>query len=218
VRITSPAPDSLLIRKLPPSVFIQWAGDDPDGEFTKKPVRYKFKLYSVTELQTMSPPINPDRPVDFLRFAPNFSSWDSVSGDTTSRLFTDLNLDQDYVFVVTGFDEAGGFGPVFPRQTNLLPFRGPLAATLGPKITAFNDYIYYQYPSGGYPDPNDDSQWIKLEEPAGQRLSWNWFAEATEGALVRRSRWRLAPDTAQVELDDETPRVDEATDLFHWSR
>src|SRR5262249_43504986 len=78
VRITSPAPDSLLIRKLPPSVFIQWQGDDPDGEFTKKPGRYKFKLYSVTDLQTMNPPIDPDRAVDIPRLAPNFSQWDAM--------------------------------------------------------------------------------------------------------------------------------------------
>ncbi len=202
VRITAPSPESLLVRKLPPSVFIQWTGDDPDGEFSRKPLKYKFKLYSVPEL--MAVPLNPDRPVEFLRFAPRFSSWDSVGGDTTFKLYTDLVPDREYVFAITGFDEAGGFDPVLTRKTNVLRMRITLAATLGPRITFFNEFMEYAYPSGGY--ARDESRTVYVEVPAGTPLGWNWFAVATEGALVRRTRWKLDD---VVELTDETARSDE---------
>jgi hypothetical protein len=208
VRIVGPQPSELLINKVPPSVFMTWLGDDYDGEFTKKPVKYKFRLFSAND-----PTIQPDDPTSFNQFAPGFAGWDSVGGDTTFKLYTELVPQQDYVFVITGFDEAGAYDPAFSRNTNVLRFRVTLSGTLGPVITIFNEFITWTYGSGGYSTSSD--RIVRVEVPANQAIRWNWFATPPEGALTRRTRWKLDD---VVELGDERPRTNELTDLYHWSQ
>jgi len=80
VRIVDPRPGGSFTPSVPPSVRMTWTGDDPDGVFTQKPVRYKFRMFTND---------NPDLPgverfidwavsrPDSFRYlyAPEFESW-----------------------------------------------------------------------------------------------------------------------------------------------
>lgn len=211
VQITSPVPSPLLEPILSPAVQINWVGFDDDGVFTQKPVKYKFKLFK----------LGPDIPweawltePDSLRrtYAPTFAGWDSSSADTTFTKYTNLVPNAQYLFVVVAFDEAGAYSPRFSRNTNMLAFSVGFAGNLGPKISLFNDFFFFTYPSGGY--TVDAEHTINLEIPSDKRVNLFWFAQPPPGAEMRRYRWAL--DIA--DLDDDTPRTNEATDLRHWSQ
>jgi len=62
VRITHPQPSGLYTSIVPPTIRIDWAGTDPDGQTTTMPVRYVFRLFGQR---------NPDFPAisDFIAFA-----------------------------------------------------------------------------------------------------------------------------------------------------
>ncbi len=210
VRIVSPAPNDIFPPFVTPSVFIQWQGEDPDGQLTKKPVKYKFKLFNYDD-----PNIDLTNPYSFNKFAPLFDSptpWDSSAADTTFKLYTNLTQGR-WVFVITAFDEAGAYDPVFTLRTNVLVFKVTLTAQLGPVITVFNEFIDYTYLSGGY--ATDQSRWIRVEVPSDQALRWNWYATPPLGALIRRTRWKV---DNLFELTDQTARTDEQKDIYHWSQ
>ncbi len=203
-KITYPTPHNLLFPRVAPSVAITWTGTDPDGP-GQRPRQYKFILLKVG-----------DPLVDFAdlsklnRFGPEFAGWDSVSGDTTLRLYEDLAPDQRYVFILTALDEAGAWDPVFNQRTNVLVFSVSWANQLGPIITLFNEYFNFTYPSGGY---NKEYRPITVEVPADLPVTMNWTAKPTAGYYVKRYRW--AVDIA--DLADETPRSDQNADIQHWS-
>ena len=82
----------------------------------------------------------------------------------------------------------------------------------GPALTLFNSDFRFTYHAGSY--STDPKTWAQLDVVAGEPVTVNWFARTRGGAHLRSYRWTL--DIA--DLLDETPRVDEATDLAHWSQ
>lgn len=210
VRIVSPSPTHLSVAYVTPAVRINWTGTDPDGQNSTKPVKYKFKLFAPGGSYPISLAISdPNKFRDF--FAPQFAGWDSSSTDTTTVQYTNLSPNTDYLFVVVAFDEAGAFSPIFSLDTNMLRLRTTFAGSNGPKITMFNEFFFYKYPSGGYcTDPQCE---VPLEIPANQAVTFNWFADpARPGADILSYRWKLGGD-----VGDETPRSNEQTDVSHWS-
>jgi hypothetical protein len=122
------------------------------------------------------------------------------------------------------FDEAGAYSPLFSRNNNMVYFIVTFAGAQNPKITFFNDFFFYEYEQGSF-RPNDPGQIVQLEVPAGtgpnDKLTFNWFADPARdrsgnliGGPIRSYRW--AVDITN--LEDETPRSNEETDLAHWSQ
>jgi hypothetical protein len=216
VYIIQPIPSPAFTPLVPPTVRFIWEGIDPDGQSTTAPVRYVFRLFGQS---------NPDYPQiqDFISFAllypdsvralyaPAFPGWTSVGGDTTSFQYQNLNPGSTYLFVVTGFDEAGDYDPVFSIGRNMLRFGVVFASAYGPVLSMFNEVFNYTYQNGGW--STDPSRWAHVELPAGQPVTVNWFAQPTPGAGIRSYRWVLNA----VDLTDETPRSNEETDWYHWS-
>ena len=212
VFITNPAPTKLLSRLVTPAVRINWQGRDEDGVFTQKPVKYRFRLFKIsdTEFPFDKAQLYPDS-LRMFYAERNWAGWDSCSGDTTFHQFTQLTPDQPHLFVVIGIDEAGAYSPDFSLESNMLKFKPGFAGTLGPVFTLFNEFFFFQYQSGGL--STDPLVWINLEVPSGQPLTFNWFAAPPEGATIEWYRWRLDGD-----ITDEAPRSSEDTDWYHWSR
>ncbi len=216
VNVVNPRPSHLGARLVTPSVRITWEGRDEDGVFTQKPVKYKYRMLS---------PGDPEFPSDRAKLDPNgarryfastnFAGWDSTSAETTFAQFTNLTPSQGngaYVFIVVGFDEAGAFSADWSLDNNMLEMSVGFAGTLGPRLTFYNEFFNYTYPSGGYA-PNDPLAWVPLEFAADIPLRINWFASPPEGAAIEWYRWRMDGN-----VDDETPRTNEATDWYHWSQ
>ena len=211
VQITSPRPSRLIQQVLPPSFVIRWEGSDPDGQSTQRPVKYKFKVLSDAD---------PEFPIDLaisrpdsLRnfYAPSFAGWDSLSGDSTSVTYKNFIPGQRYLFVITAIDEAGDYDPVFSLDKNILVFTVSYAEVLGPRITMFNEYFYYSYPTGGF--TTDPAAIVDVTVPADVPVKLDWYAQAAVGQDIQGYRWTL--DIADV--FDETPRLNERRDLSHWS-
>src|SRR5262245_216299 len=216
VTITQPIPNTAFTPNLLPNPIFRWAGVDPDGQTRQTPIQYKFRLFGIT---------NPDFPNinDFISFAlvypdsfmalyePGFAGFDSLPGDSTVTQFHNLNPGSIYLFAITAFDEAGDYDPFFQNGRNMMKFGVTYAGTNGPVLTMFNQFFNYTYPSGTY--LNDAAHTVHVEMPAGQPLTVNWFGQAAPGGEIHSYRWVLAP----VDISDETPRIDEATDLHHWS-
>jgi hypothetical protein len=224
VLLTNPTPGDFSFPVLTSSVRFNWVGEDPDGVFNSKPVRYKFILLNPSSakdgvsLHPDTVAIDPER----LRrlFAPSFAGWDSVcatdpdgtvqSCDTTTFQYTNLPPNQTYLFAVVAFDEAGAYSPTFNLRSNMLRFRVRLASSAGPTITVFNEFFNYTWRPGYCICVQTE---IFIEVPADRPVTFNWEATATEGADMRYFRWSLDnPDLA-----DETPRSDERRDVTRWS-
>lgn len=209
VAITNPAPTALLDAQVTPSVRIDWTGSDPDGQFTQKPVKYKYRLLE----------LNPDNDVfvsnpDSLRrreAATNWAGWDSTSADTQFVQFTNLTPGKRYLFVLIGFDEAGAYSPIFNLNTNMLKFAAGFASSNGPRIEIFNQYIDFVYQSGGY--STDPLREIPIEIPSNRAIQVNWLAFPSPGSRIQYFRWMVDGN-----VNDETPRTDEAEDYVHWSQ
>lgn len=210
-RILSPRPSSQTNAFVTPAVLIDWDGDDDDGVFTKKPVKYKYILLSdQTEVRVTQA----DQDYDLVRryYGPrNWAGWDSTSADTSIIQFSNLIPQKDYMFVVISFDEAGAFSPVFHRGVNMLKMRVTFAGNNNPTISMFNEFFSYTYPGGSY-DPIAPPP-INLEVPANTPITFRWSASAVPGSSIRSYRWAVDIQ----DLNDETPRTDEQTDLAHWS-
>jgi hypothetical protein len=83
---------------------------------------------------------------------------------------------------------------------------------LGPVFTLSGPGFVYHYPTGGYcPCPSAE---VPVDVPENQAVTFHWSADAS-GSCTSIHRYRWALDIEDVE--DETPRIDEATDLAHWS-
>ena len=211
VQITSPRPSRLIEPVLPPAFRIRWEGTDPDGRFTQRPVKYKFRLFdrSDPEFPVQLAIDHPDSLRNF--YAPVFAGWDSLPGDTTEISFSNLVPDRRYLFVITAIDEAGDYDPLFSPDKNMLMFKVGFAGTLGPRISVFNQFFSYSYPNGGFcADPSCE---VPVTAPADVPLTFNWFAEPLPDLTIDSYRWAL--DIADV--NDETPRRHGRWDLNHWS-
>lgn len=211
VQITNPAPNHLFSPTFGPSFRLGWKGEDPDGRGTNKPVQYKYKLFPEggPEFDFLTLLVNPDSLRR--RYAPTFSEWDSVGGDTTAVDLRDLAPNRRYVVAVVAFDEVGAYSPVMNLDQNMLFFTVSYAGLLGPKLTVFNESFFFSYPSGGF--SLDPATFIRTEAAAGVPLRFNWFATTTSGSFVSGYRWMLDGN-----VGDETPRGDENRDTDRWSR
>jgi len=212
VYITDPLPIAALMEKLTPSTRITWTGTDPDGQFTQKPVKYKYKLLvqGNAEFDFNLARTKPDSLRKFYA-KDGFASWDSVGGDTTTVQYTGLLPNQQYLFIVIGYDEAGAYSPVFTLTGNMLQFQVGFAGTLGPVITVWNESFTYTQAYGQW-FPDVGTTWFPLEVPANKLVTFNWSATPPPGGLISYYRWRIGGDVL-----DETPRTNETTDWSHWS-
>lgn len=222
VTITDPNFSNVNAPIVPPSVRIIWTGRDDDGVFTQKPIKYKFRLFPSGPTPADFPfPVNEaefhqfmlSQPDSFRKgYAPLFAGWDSSSADTTEVQYTGLVANKFYYFVVTGFDEAGAYDPVFNVNKNMMKFYVNFATQSAPKITLFNEFFNYTYSTGGY--IRSPLRYIVIEVPAGRPITFNWFMTPALGSQPKRYRWVMD----LVDLDDETERTDETLDWYHWSQ
>ena len=215
VQILNPVPHDGYRAYVTPAVRINWTGSDDDGILdNQKPVKYKYVLLTQnTPISFQTAATDPDS-VRRYYAARNWAGWDSTTADTTEKLFTNLGVQQDYMFVVIAFDEAGAYSPVFSQNSNMLNMRVTFAAQGGPLITIYNDFFFYHFATGIY--STDEKYQIKIEVPAGEKIPFHWFATIppSSGATLRGFRWALDIDN----LDDPTPRTNEDTDWRHWSQ
>ncbi len=209
VAILNPTPSKLLRAQVTPSVRIDWTGADADGQFSQKPVKYKYRMIELNtdnELYLAFP--------DSLRrleASRNWVGWDSTSADTQFVQFTNLTPSKSYLFVVIGFDEAGAYNPVWDLNSNMLALTAGFASSNGPKIHIYNTYIDFAYASGGY--TADPLREIPIEVPAGKPVTVNWDAEASPGSRIQAFRWMVDGN-----INDDAPRTDELNDYVHWSQ
>src|SRR5258706_8518230 len=216
VDIDEPHPSHLAAALVTPFVRVSWHGQDPDGQFTQKPVKYKFKLFKAgnNEFDFETIKTNPDSLRRF--YAPNFAGWDSTGPESTFVTYSNLVPNSFYIFVVVVFDEAGAYSPIFSLDHNIVWMQISFAGQSGPAINIYNEFFNYQYGGGGFPSTQQEKiqRPIFLEVPAGIPIRFNWGAVASAGALVKQYRWMMDNQN----LDDETPRSNELTDTFHWSQ
>jgi len=210
VRILTPRPSALLNPSVPPTVWITWQGSDPDGP-NGRPAKYKYRLFrqdSQTPWQAWL--ANPDS----LRrqFAPTFAGWDSIHGDSTRLRLTNLDIGYQYLFAITALDAEGAYDPVFSMDKNVLVMSVVPLGSRCPNLTLFNSSFFYSYASGGIPPVIDSSWVIRIQAPAGQPLTVNWYAKPAEGTSVAGYRWAL--DISDI--TDVTPRHNR-NDLARWS-
>ena len=218
VRILNPPPGAF-VAFVTPSVRISWSGQDPDGVFTTKPVKYKYILLNASS--TFPKDLATQQPDSLRRYygvfrkenglAGPWAGWDSTSADTTQVQFTNLTPGTEYVFTVIGFDEAGAYSPLFDFTTSMITLRVGFAAVFGPRITMFNEFFNYTYPSGGF--CVCEKAQVKVEVPGNEIVNVNWSAEAPPGADIRSYRWALDID----DVFDNTARTNELEDVRHWS-
>ena len=82
----------------------------------------------------------------------------------------------------------------------------------GPTLTLYNSDFRHTSHTPGY--STDPQTWVELDVAAGEPITVNWFGRFRGGAHLHSYRWTLDIE----DLFDETPRLDEATDLSHWSQ
>lgn len=214
VAILNPTPSKLLSPQVTPSVRMDWTGNDPDGQFSQKPVKYKYRLFEMTS-EVQEALTNPNS-LRIPQEASGWAGWDSTSADTQFVQFTNLTPNKSYLFVVIGFDEAGAYNPVWDLNSNMLFFGVSYGVANGPRIHFYNTFVDYRYASGGY--SLDRAREVPIEVPSGRPIPVNWDADAPSGARIQGFRWRLHRDDEQYDLTDYTARTDEATDYFRWSQ
>jgi hypothetical protein len=210
VTIDNPLPSALLSAQVTPSVRIEWEGKDIDGQFTQKPVKYKYKLLDLADPNNQIFLSNPDS-LRRQESAKNWAGWDSTSADTQFVQFTNLTPGKSYMFVLIGFDEAGAYSPVFSLNSNCLQLTAGFASSNGPRIHIFNEFIDFTYLSGGY--STDPLREIPIEVPTKVNINVNWEAFPSPGSRIQYFRWMVDGN-----INDETPRSDEANDYIHWTQ
>ena len=210
VTIINPLPSALLSAQVTPSVRVEWQGSDIDGQFSQKPVKYKYRMLDLGDPTNSIYLSNPDS-LRRHEAATNWASWDSTSADTQFVQFTNLTPGKSYLFVLIGFDEAGAYSPVFTLNSNCLQLTAGFASSNGPKIRIFNEYIDFTYQSGGY--STDPLREIPVEIPTHVNVNVSWEAIPSPGSRIQFFRWMVDGN-----INDQTPRSDEANDYIHWSQ
>lgn len=212
VTIVSPRPSRFLLTYVGTSFRVTWKGTDPDGPNPTHLVKYKFKLLEDNNQEFPLSVALRTGGLDSLRrfYAPAFAGWDSVPGDTLTHFFKALDIGHDYLFVITGFDVAGDYDPVFSFDSNVLRLR-VTGAPPSPRLTLANPWFSHVQMYGEA--PSDSQTAVPLDAPAGQVVPMSWSAEPAVSAAGVMFRW--AVDIASV--FDEAPRHSEKNDLNHWS-
>jgi hypothetical protein len=207
VQIQDPKPNHLQVTFIPPSVRILWFGYDPDGTVPYRLARYRFTLISQGDPDYALAITNPDS----LRrkYAPDFSGWQEVPGDSLTHTFSGLTPGNNYAFVVVGFDQQGAYSPVFSLDTNILNMRVLPPGTGGPRVNVFGDSFFHAFTDGSF---NSDTTNAVHVDVVGNSTELGWSTEYLDGAYITGYRW--AVDI--LDVHDETPRRN-ARDVSHWS-
>ncbi|MFN8586874.1 MAG: hypothetical protein U0704_03655 [Candidatus Eisenbacteria bacterium] len=214
VRITSPRPSVSSSLQSGPAMRVHWEGEDVDGVFSQRPVRYKYRLIRANDPEFPAGDVITDPQRAWRYFSgTNFAGWDSTGADSA---FADLRglvpAESPYVFAVVAQDEAGAWSPDWSMQTNLLRFIAELSGNASPRLAVVSPFVQYAQARGGI-DPTDVASWLPIDVPGDQPLAFDWWATPTLGNDIVGYRWRV-----DGEFADETPRTDERTDWSHWSR
>lgn len=207
VMVTFPPPGAFETPVLGPNPIMTWTGADPDGQTTTRPVKYKYILLSPTsEFPSYLAISDPDSLRRY--YAPGFAGWDSTGPDTTTAQFTNLASNVPYLFVVTGFDEAGDYDPVFSLGKNMARFSVGLAKRMGPELVITGDGLWHG--SRGYLDV--PSRYGRVQVAGDRVFRFSWFASPSIGAQMVSYRWVIDP----YDLLSEEPRTS-PKDVRHWS-
>ncbi len=215
VQITCPTPSAENTFVALPGVRIVWEGRDPDGPGAGTPAQYKYILLSASSAFPLQLALSD--PDSLKRFSAErqWEGWDSTGGASPSTSYSNLVTNEEYVFVVVAFDQAGGYSPIFSLTSNMLHFVVSLNTGYpGPVITMTGPGLDYTYPTGGYcPCPSAE---VPATIPEHAAATFRWSAAALtpcEREGMRFYRWALDID----DVYDQTPRLNEQTDLKHWS-
>ena len=217
LRITCPEPSILFVRLAPPSIRILWEGSPGGHQGHYKIREYKYILRGPDSEFPVELAVN--NPDSLRRYYANhplgpWTGWYSTGPNAPQAEFNNLIPNSHYLFAVIAFDRAGRYTQVFDLSANLLQFDVSFSAEQGPVLTMSGPGLNYQYPHGGFcacPEAE-----IPTNVPAESPVTFRWFAEpgfACQSPAIRSYRWAL--DIADV--FDETPRINELTDLRHWS-
>jgi hypothetical protein len=211
VLFRTPAPSKFLTAQLAPSTRVVWEGKDADGPTSKLPAYYRWKIFGPSSTPTpLDILLNPDTLSSL--YAPSFADWDSVEGTATGVSVHDLLPGTAYVMAVVAVDVAGAYSVPFSFDNSLIRFNVSPAFAVGPKLRIASTFFDYTFPAGGFFSlPRD---YVRTQEPASLPFTLEWSGAPSPGAFVTGYRWAI--DISR--LDDETPRLDENTDLAHWSR
>jgi hypothetical protein len=208
VYIIAPLPSTILVPAVPTVIEIHWKGEDYDAIANRQPAWYKYILLSeVSEVRPVD--VQRDPGVLLRRFGPRFSEWDSVPGTVTTKRFSSLVPDHEYLFAIVAIDDAGAYSPVFTFTSNLLLFRSRVANGYGPVITAYNEFFQYTWRSSNCVCPPNE---LFIEVAPTRPITFKWTIAPPEGADVYGSRWSLDIE----DVLDERPR-ESLQDLRHWS-
>jgi hypothetical protein len=212
VQITQPPPNPFFHPNVGPSFHLAWTGSDPDGRGTTRPVKYKYRVFSLATMDFDFETLITDPDSLRRRYAPGFSTWDSIGGDTTEVTFRNLTPSEKYMAVVVAFDEAGAYSPVMKQGVNMMYFRVSYDGQNGPDMTVYNESVYYRFGAGWFIDP---STWLRTEVAAGRPVRFNWFGATQGGSFVQGYRWMLDGN-----IGDEAPRENEDSpaEFKRWSR
>jgi len=206
VRFTDPAPNRFLIAHVGPPFRLSWTGNDPDGAGTNRPAAYRLKLLSLDGGENTQFVVDPDSLLK-LGAATGWLGWATVGGDTTSITMDQRGLQPGtrWMAAIVAVDEAGAATPYVSFDANLLAF--DVVPNGGPSVHVFASFIDYTSP------PSALAFSPGVEVPAGRPLTFKMEGIASAGRHITGTRWALDI----TDIDDDTPRSDEATDLGHWS-
>jgi flagellar hook capping protein FlgD len=200
VSILSPAPNPLsYVPVSPNAVHIVWSGVDWDGVFSPRPVKYKYKLFSQNSFEINWNTIlaNPDS----LRrqYAPAFAGWDSLSADTGSVDFSNLILNNQYLFCVVGIDEVGAYSPRFSIGGNMLWMQANDQVSVDAAVALSAPRLEPPRPNPAgaiaaidYLLPREGPIDLEVFDAGGRRL--RTLATGTTGAGAHRGAWDLRDD------------------------
>jgi hypothetical protein len=205
VQIVSPPINWWDITTTPTSLHVIWQGNDPDGSPPGHLASYRYKMFDKDTPEGLLARTDPDS----LRrkYAPTYTGWDSLPGDSTSVVLRNVVPYVLHVFVVVGFDAQGASTAPFDPYRNMLGFFA--YPGVGPRFTISSEGFDYAYRSGGF---SSDSSWTVNLRAVAPAVRIQWSATPPAGSALAGYRW--AVDIA--DLNDETPRRN-ANDVRHWS-
>jgi hypothetical protein len=200
-------------------VCVAWEGQTFEDSTGAAARLVEYKHFLITE--TTEVPISVARTYpDSIRryYAPRgWPGWTSERASATGALLEGLVPNHEYLFVITCFDNAGNYDPLFSLNKNMIYMRVVEAAAAGlPQITVFNEFFLHSEHFGRF----DPSRVIDVDVPAGQKITFNWSAlPATDsrgnlvGGPIVGYRWGL-------DLDDvnDHRQGDDAGHSGHWTR
>ena len=204
LQVTNPAPSQFFRANLEAPFRLSWTGDDPDGAGSRRPVGYRVRILMISSSgEGLTYLLDPDS----LRreaIQTNWAGWIPVPGESTSVVVDDSRLvpGAEAMAAVVALDEAGATTPYMRLDRNLVQF--VVLAGTPPRLHVWSPAIDYTSTDGRF-DAN-------IEILTSQPHTLHWEAFASPGHRVWSTRWMLDGN-----INDPSPRSDEATDWTHWS-